>query len=282
MGFRSFGLVCQVNRFKDLTHYFQSLPTNIGFLSSVYYFLLTIYCNLFSTLNYFNYFSEIEDAFIRLRGKSLLLSPMDWALIEVWKESKIPLHIVLRSIDKVFENHEKAEKKRSIKGLAFCREEVEAQYAEWLERQVGKSESDETEPVENQPNQPFPHQTILEHLADSSENLRNNASNAASSETFLRVAMRLDELKEDFANSKQPSAEILEESLSSLENLLSETLLKYSSAETLELFHTETADSLKSYRKTMTKEAYKKTFDLMLLKKLRDKYDVPRLSLFYI
>ena len=44
-------------------------------------------------MNYFNYFTEIEDAFVRRRGKHLLLSPMDWALIESWKELKVPLHV---------------------------------------------------------------------------------------------------------------------------------------------------------------------------------------------
>ena len=49
-----------------------------------------------STLNYFSYFSEIEDTFVRRRGKHLMLSPMDWALIESWKERGVPLHVALR------------------------------------------------------------------------------------------------------------------------------------------------------------------------------------------
>ena len=54
-------------------------------------------------LNYFSYFSEIEDTFIRRRGKHLMLSPMDWALIEGWKERGVPLHVVVRAIEHAFD-----------------------------------------------------------------------------------------------------------------------------------------------------------------------------------
>ncbi|MCY7344646.1 MAG: hypothetical protein LH614_00340 [Pyrinomonadaceae bacterium] len=90
-------------------------------------------------MNYFNYFSEIEELFIRRRGRNLLLSPLDWALIETWQEREIPLHIILRSIEKVFDGAEKSAQKRTVKSLLYCKEEIEAQYAEWLERQVGKT-----------------------------------------------------------------------------------------------------------------------------------------------
>src|ERR671926_969554 len=88
-------------------------------------------------LNYFNYFTEIEDAFIRRRGRHLLLSPMDWALIESWKEMGVPLHVALRGIEKSFDSYEARPRKRSVKSLMYCQEEVEAQFAEWLESQTG-------------------------------------------------------------------------------------------------------------------------------------------------
>src|SRR6266536_1694176 len=70
---------------------------------------------LFHRLNYFNYFTEVEDAFVRRRAKHLFLSPMDWALIESWKELGIPLHIVLRGIEKAFDSWEAKPRKRSVK-----------------------------------------------------------------------------------------------------------------------------------------------------------------------
>jgi len=89
-------------------------------------------------LNYYNYFTEIEETFVKRRGKSLLLSPLDWALIESWQEREVPLSIVLRAIEKVFDTVDaQPNRKRSIKSIAYCKEEVEAQFAEWLETQTG-------------------------------------------------------------------------------------------------------------------------------------------------
>ena len=88
-------------------------------------------------MNYFYYFTEIEDTFIRRRGKHLMLSPMDWALIESWKEMGVPLHVALRGIEHSFDSYESKQRKRSVKTLLYCQEEVEAQYAEWLDSQTG-------------------------------------------------------------------------------------------------------------------------------------------------
>ena len=110
------------------------------------------------SLNYFNYFTEIEDAFVRRRGKHLLLSPMDWALIESWKEMNVPLHIALRGIEKSFDSWESKPRKRSVKSLLYCQEEVEAQFAEWLESRLGASAAD-PQPAEERSSEeasPFP------------------------------------------------------------------------------------------------------------------------------
>src|SRR3954454_4108155 len=76
--------------------------------------------------NYFNYFTEIEDHFQRARGTSLfLLSPLDWALIESWNDSGVPLEAVLRGIDAAFEKW-RARKVRTqmVNSLAFCAQAV--------------------------------------------------------------------------------------------------------------------------------------------------------------
>src|ERR687889_1338753 len=94
-------------------------------------------------LNYFNYFTEIEDAFVRRRGKHLLVSPLDWSLMESWKAQGIPLHVVLRGIEKSFDSYESRPRNRSVKTLYYCQEEVEAQFREWLESQTGAHAKDE-------------------------------------------------------------------------------------------------------------------------------------------
>ena len=77
-------------------------------------------------LNYFNYFTEIEEHFQRSRGTSLfLLSPLDWALIETWKNSGVPLEAVLRGIDAAFEKwRAKRTRVQMVNSLAFCAQAI--------------------------------------------------------------------------------------------------------------------------------------------------------------
>src|SRR5579883_1472773 len=79
--------------------------------------------------NYFNYFTEIEEHFQRARGTSLfLLSPLDWALIESWKNSGVPLQAVLRGIDVAFQKwHARKKKFQSVNSLAYCTQAVIAE-----------------------------------------------------------------------------------------------------------------------------------------------------------
>src|ERR1700722_8053346 len=76
--------------------------------------------------NYFNYFTEIEEHFQRARATSLfLLSPLDWALIESWKNSGVPLEAVLRGIDAAFEKwRAKRSRAQLVNSLAFCAQAV--------------------------------------------------------------------------------------------------------------------------------------------------------------
>jgi hypothetical protein len=77
-------------------------------------------------INYFNYYTEIEEHFQRARGTSLfLLSPLDWALIESWKNSDVPLEAVLRGIDAAFEKwRARRVKTQQVNSLAFCAQAV--------------------------------------------------------------------------------------------------------------------------------------------------------------
>jgi DNA repair ATPase RecN len=76
--------------------------------------------------NYFNYFTEIEEHFQRARGTSLfLMSPLDWALIENWKNAGVPLEAVLKGIDEAFEKwRSRKSKRRQVNGLAYCAQAV--------------------------------------------------------------------------------------------------------------------------------------------------------------
>src|SRR6266496_3057200 len=98
------------------------------------------YSELAPLENYFNYFTEIEEHFQRRRGSILMLSTLDWALIETWKDAGIPVVAVLRGIDQTFDTYERRPSKtRRINGLGFCAQEVLAAAEDMKEAAVGTS-----------------------------------------------------------------------------------------------------------------------------------------------
>ena len=236
-------------------------------------------------MNYFNYFTEIEDAFVRRRGKHLFLSPMDWALMETWKEQGIPLHIVLRGVEKSFDSFEARPRKRTVKSLLYCQEEIEAQYAEWLEARVGSSSTSEA--VETDPDKtPFSVAAISEHLKRCRITLlelvatRNGDDDF--SEALVRAMSLLAAIEADFASGATSDTRKLEDSLTGLERMLNDSMLSVVNATTLAELKTEVKDQLKPYRSHMETAVYNQTFNNLLLKRLREQFGVPRLSLFYV
>ena len=240
-------------------------------------------------MNYFNYFSEIEELFVRRRGRNLLLSPLDWALIESWQERAVPLHIILSGIEKIFDGVDKQpERKRTVKSLLYCKEEIEAQYAEWLERQVGKNgagkvpslelsgQNSETVDASSSKSELFSDEAIAAHLEKVFLDIKSIQSEAEGDlpETLEKVLNRLAELK-----GKSHAAEKLEESLEKLDALVDESLLRNYETEPLK---GEIEKQIASYKNKMEREVYRRTFDLMLLKRLREQAKIPRLSLFYL
>ena len=223
-------------------------------------------------MNYYNYFTEIEETFVRRRGKHLLLSPIDWAMIEGWQERGIPLHIVLRGIESVFDVFDQNPGPRTIKGLLYCREEIEAQYQDWLGMQVGRS--DETSKVAGES---FSRESIEAHIQSAIDQLRSTKSERLQ-EDFERAAVRLEELRTNLTDD----AEIVDKSLSDIEHFLDQALVTNSDKKHLKTLERETTLQLKGYKSQMEKEGYENTYRLILLKRLREDYGVPRLGLFYL
>ena len=236
-------------------------------------------------MNYFNYFTEIEDAFVRRRGKHLFLSPLDWALMETWKQQGIPLHIVLRGVEKSFDSFESRPRKRTVKSLLYCQEEVEAQYAEWVEARVGSSP--ETEAKESDKT-PFSFAAISEHLSRNRAsltdlaNLRKQKGEDDLSEALARAAALLAEIESDFTTGGTLDTRKLEDSLTGLERMLNDAMLAVVTTTALAEFKGGVKDQLKPYRAQMEAVVYQQTFDNLLLKRLREQFAVPRLSLFYV
>jgi len=225
-------------------------------------------------LNYFNYYTEIEDTFVRRRGRHLFLSPLDWALIEAWQDRGIPLHIVLRSIESVFDVFDKQPAgTRTIKSLLYCREEIEVQYKEWMTSQAGKAE----ETGDGRRETGFSVEAIREHIAKSIDKLGRVSANGFD-EDVSRAIERLNQLNGDLATN----FESIDGSLGDVEKLLERAMLTNWDRGHLKALEKEIAGQLRAYKADMDADSYKSTFDLMLLKRLREEAGVPRLGLYYL
>ena len=211
----------------------------------------------------------------------------------------VPLHVALRGIEQAFDSYEAKPRKRSVKTLLYCQEEVEAQYAEWLESRVGAGEEDAAdiatregteaaEPADRNVDSPFSRPVILEYLQRvraelpaTREEGKGNASDSLN-EAVGRAASLIADLEKDFAGSTRSNAQQLEVSLTGIERMLNEALLAAVESEKLEAYRNEVEAQLKPYRNHMEPAAYRMTLDNLLLKRLRDQFGIPRLSLFYL
>ena len=91
-------------------------------------------------MEHFTYFSDIEEHYQRRRGSILPTSPVDWCLMETWKEAGIPLEAVLRGIDAAFDKWERrAKKTRKVNSLAYCQQEVLAAVEDLQEAALGST-----------------------------------------------------------------------------------------------------------------------------------------------
>ena len=204
--------------------------------------------------------------------------------METWKQQGIPLHIVLRGVEKSFDSYEARPRKRTVKTLLYCQEEVEAQYAEWVEAHVGSANSSSAEPESDKT--PFSFAAISEHLQRSRNALCELAQSRKQeddlSEALTRAVGLLGDIEKDFASGATLDTRKLEDSLTGLERMLNDSMLSVAGASTLDEFKKGVKDQLKPYRAQMDAAAYKQTFDNLLLKRLREQFAVPRLSLFFV
>jgi hypothetical protein len=217
-------------------------------------------------LNYFNYFTEIEEHFQRARGTGLfLLSPLDWALIESWKNAEVPLEAVLRGIDLAFEKWRgRRVKTQMVNSLAFCAQAVltEAQImagtAQPRPRREGAA--------------PF----ALEELR---AYLQRNADALPSDHAETSVALR--QLAAE-AERHYADLESLERRLTVLEEKMIAAARVRQSEESLLAARAELDRQLRPYRGKMTADQLALLEKQFLERNLLEKARLPRLSLFYM
>jgi hypothetical protein len=219
--------------------------------------------------NYFNYFTEIEEHFQRARGTALfLMSPLDWALIENWKNAGIPLEAVLKGIDEAFKKwRSRKSKRQQINGLAYCAQAVmEAARRIPTEHQRGAS-----------PNQaPFAAGEIRSHLSKAAAALRQ-----CSEIPLQEVACSLDSLALEVENHLN-NLETLERRLTAMEDKIVAALRTLQTDEELCAMREALDRELNPYRGKMTADQLAMLERRYLDTALLERAKLPRLSLFYL
>ena len=230
--------------------------------------------------NYFNYFTEIEEHFQQRRGSLLLLSTLDWALIESWRDAGIPLPAVLRGIDEAFDKYETKKAKgraRRVNGLGWCAQAVMEAAEQMREAAVGSA-----------PQTPGPGETGFEgeRIAAHLESCRDALLAAGNLPEGARkltaeTAARLDELAQAAAK-QMPAVEVLEQALRALEERLLAMLLASLTEERMVALRAQAARELAPYRSRMQVLQIRQVEQQFLEKSVLREHAVPRLSLFYM
>lgn len=245
-------------------------------------------------MNYFNYFTEIEEEFVKRRGSHMLVSPLDWSLMEGWQQRGVPLHVVLRGINNSFDGYDqKTSRGRKVNSLLYCQQEVEALFEEFCDSRVGSnSGSVENNSAENgngngvDSSLPFTRKTVNDFLTEHQQHLGElsdrNSGNQALKDTLERVSLRLEQIIEDLQMAKTFSAEALETDLTMIEEVILDGLKEAVTEAELKEIKREGNLKLREYKKSMGKEVYEQTLGNYVARRLREKFGVPRLSLFYL
>lgn len=235
--------------------------------------------------NYFNYFTEIEECFQRRRGSLLLLSTLDWALIESWREAGIPLEAVLRGIDTAFDKYEARQKRgrmRRINGLGWCAQAVMEASEELREAAIGSAapENAAAPPVRDTG---FESARIVEHFESAAAALDQTP---IASEACAATAARLRSLAAEVQNGTGEAAKLdiegLERILAVLEEKLFAAMTSAAPEELLVGLKEHAARELAPYRSRMGTVQLRQVERQFVQKQLLAHFNLPRLSLFYM
>ena len=232
-------------------------------------------------LNYFNYFTEIEERFQQRRGALLLLSTLDWALIETWREAGIPLDAALRGIDAAFDKYEARQKRgrmRRINGLAWCAQAVVEAAEDLREAAAGTA----TTPTQSRESG-FERERVAAHLESAAAALDAAAvAPEACSATAVRLRQLAAEVRTTSDNAPAHDLEALERTLTVLEEKLFVALTAAAPEDLLVGLKEHAARELAPYRSRMGAVQLRQVERQFVQKQLLVHLRLPRLSLFYM
>jgi hypothetical protein len=240
-------------------------------------------------MNYFHYFSEIEERFQRRRGSILMLSTLDWALIETWRDAGIPLEAVLRGIDNAFDKYDaklatSKTRTRKVNGLAWCAQAVMQATEEMQEAATGMAKAEPNTEQESG----FEVERVATFLDSNAAGIETATSPGAphlDSEMWVSAAattaQRLRELAATMRETPIPLDD-LDRTLTVLEEKLFAALLRSIPEDELVALRSQADRELAPYRSKMQAVQLRQIQQQFLHKRLMESRNLPRLSLFYM
>jgi hypothetical protein len=234
--------------------------------------------------NYFNYFTEIEEFFWKKRGAHLLVSPLDWAIMETWQKAGVPLDAALKGIDRAFESYQRSRRgaNRPLKSLAYCTDAV----LETAEEQQEAAAGSQPSASQAKSKEPFARDELRTYLQRNAALLRKAAARLVSAQPELCkfLCEAADKLLSSETLLEVPGTldlEDLERRLTILDDKIHATLLTHASEDLLLNIKREVDSQLTAYRRKMKAEQLAQVEKQYSQKRLLDEYQLPRLSLYY-
>ena len=235
--------------------------------------------------NYFSYFTEIEEYFWRKRGAHLLVSPLDWAIMEAWQKAGVPLEAVLQGIDRAFESYGRSRRGagKPLKSLAYCTDAVLEAAEEQMEAAAGKAPTSKRE----QQREAFSREDLRKYFERNVAKLKQAAENAQKFPSELaaplaEIAKSVEAAAALLDNPATLDLEDLERRLTVLDEKTQALLTSHAPEELMVKIRRELDGQLTVYRRKMKAEQLALVERQYVQKRLLEEFELPRLSLFYM
>ena len=232
--------------------------------------------------NYFNYFTEIEEYFWKKRGAHLLVSPLDWAIMETWQKAGVPLQAALKGIDKAFESYQRSRRGagKTLKNLAYCTDAVLEAAEESQEAAAGATPKGKAAP------DTFSREELGTHVQKKVEQITKAAERCKKYQPELAAA--LENVSQTLGGMQvlldapgNIDLEDLERRLTIIDEKIHAAVLTHASEELMLKARREVDSQLAAYRRKMKAAQLGMVERQYLQKRLLDEYSLPRVSLYY-
>jgi hypothetical protein len=233
--------------------------------------------------NYFNYFTEIEEYFWKKRGAHLLVSPLDWAIMETWQKAGIPLDAVLKGIDRAFESYGRSRRGagKPLKSLAYCTDAILEAVADSQEAAAGSPPKNGRSVAE-----PFSRSELRSYFAKNAALIvkageKHRMAHPELAVRFVEIAQSLESSLPLLDTPGTLDVEDLERRLTILDEKLQAALTQHASEELMLRIRREVDGQLAIYRRKMKAEQIALVERQYMQKRLLEEFGLPRLSLYY-